>query len=117
MNVKSIVKKIKEKTKQEEKFIQEKIKKAYIEIELLKNDFLKIDPDIKKIILYGSLAENRVTSINFDIDLAVKSKKYYKLVARTFESDFKIDLIDLDVIHPLIKKNILKQGKMLYEKK
>ena len=67
-------------------------------------------------IVFGSFAEDRVKSINFDIDIAVDSTEYYKLVAHCLKNDFKIDLIDLSAINPHIKKEILKYGKIIYEK-
>ncbi len=117
MNIRSIAKKIKKKSLEEEQQINKKIQKAYKEIIKLKKDFLKVDKNIKKIILFGSLAENNVRSFNFDIDIAVQSKKYYCLVGIALQSSFKVDVVDLDTVHENIKKNILKYGKTIYEQK
>lgn len=117
MNVKNIIKEIKKENDKEARQIKDKIMQALRELEKLKRDFLEIDPDIEKIILFGSLAEGNIKSIRFDIDIAVKSKKYYQLVGKALQSEFKIDVVDLDTIHNKIKNNILEKGKIIYEKR
>ena len=117
MNVQNIVKEIKKENEDERKRIKDKILQAMSEIERLKKDFLEIDPALEKIILFGSLAEGEINSIGFDIDIAVKSKKYYQLVGKALQSEFKVDIIDLDTIHKKIKDNILKTGRIIYEKR
>lgn len=117
MNVRNIIKEIKKENDKEVKRIKDKILQALSEIERLKKDFLEIDPDIEKIILFGSLLEDGIESTRFDIDIAVKSKKYYQLVSKALQSEFKIDVVDLDTIHSKIKKNILEKGKVIYEKR
>jgi predicted nucleotidyltransferase len=72
---------------------------------------------MEKMILFGSLVENKIESISFDIDIAVKSSKYYQLVSRALQSEFKVDLVDLDSAHERIKKNIIEHGRVIYEKK
>lgn len=117
MNVKNIIKEIKKENDKETRQIKDKILQALSEIEKLKREFLEIDPDIEKIILFGSLAEDNIKSIRFDIDIAVKSKKYYQLVGKALQSEFKIDVVDLDTIHNKIKNNILERGRIIYEKR
>ncbi len=117
MDIANIVKKIKKDNRQEKKYIADKIKLALEEVRRLKEDFLKIDPKLEKIVLFGSLAENRINSIDFDIDIAVLSDKYYLLTARALESDFKVDVVDLDTVNKLIKENIIKNGKVVYEQR
>lgn len=117
MNVQNIVKEIKKENEDERKRIKDKIMQAMSEIEKLKKGFLEIDPALEKIILFGSLAVGEINSISFDIDIAVKSKKYYQLVGKALQSEFKVDIIDLDTIHKKIKDNILKTGRIIYEKR
>ena len=113
----NIVREIKRENECEKREIKNRINQAAEEIERLKVDFLKIDKNMKIMILFGSLAEDNIKALDFDIDIAVKSKKYYQLVSRALESEFKIDVIDLDVIHKEIKKSIIKNGKVIYEKR
>ena len=72
----------------EEQKIREKIRAAHEEVRRLAAQFLEIDPGIKTIVLFGSLAENNVFSIHFDIDLAVRSEKYLQLVGCGLKSSF-----------------------------
>ena len=67
-------------------------------------------------ILFGSLAEGCVGTLDFDIDIAVESKKYYQLVSRALQSEFKVDVLDIDGLHEKIKKSIIENGKVIYEK-
>lgn len=117
VNIQNIVREIKNRNEHEDKKIKDSIKLALEELEKIKIDFLRIDKNMEKMILFGSLAENNIDSTEFDIDIAVKSEKYYQLIGRALQSQFKVDVIDLESIHSLIKKNILKTGKVIYEKK
>jgi len=116
MNVKDIIKRIKIENENERQRIKERIVKAFEEIEQLKRDFLRIDHEMGRMILFGSLAEDRIENMDFDIDIAVKSDKYYQLVARALESEFKVDVVDLETVHDSIKRNILENGRVIYEK-
>lgn len=117
MNVQNIINEIKRENEEEKIRIKQRISRAAEEVKRVKKDFLKIDKGIEKIILFGSLAEESIESINFDIDIAVKSEKYYQLVGRALQSEFKIDVVDLDSVHERIKKNIIQYGKVIYEKR
>ena len=117
MNIQNIVSLIKRGNEEEKREVEHRVKLAKNEIQKLRKDFLNIDRSMEKMICFGSLAKNNIDSINFDIDIAVKSNKYYQLVSRAMKSEFKIDVIDLDSIHHKIKENIVKYGKVIYEKK
>lgn len=117
MNIQNIVSLIKDGNEEEKGQIEDRVKLARKELKKLRDDFLNIDGKMEKMICFGSLAKNNIESINFDIDIAVKSKKYYQLVSRAMKSEFKVDVIDLDSIHNKIKENIIKYGKVVYEKK
>jgi len=97
--------------------IEEKIRTAHQEVRRLVAQFLEIDPAIETIVLFGSLAEDRVFSIDFDIDLAVRSEEYLQLVGCGLKSCFRVDVVDLDHVADPIKSSIEKYGKILYEKK
>jgi len=76
--------------------IKEKIRAAHQEVRRLVAQFLEIDPAIETIVLFGSLAEDSVFSIDFDIDLAVRSEEYLQLVGCGLKSSFRVDVVDLD---------------------
>ena len=117
MNIQNIVSLIKRGNEEEKRQIENRVKLAMREIKKLRKDFLNIDRNMKKMVIFGSLAKNNIDSINFDIDIAVKSKKYYQLVSRAMKSEFEVDVIDLDSVHNTIKESIIKYGKVIYEKK
>jgi predicted nucleotidyltransferase len=96
--------------------IKEKIRAAHQEVRRLVAQFLEIDPAIETIVLFGSLAEDSVFSIDFDIDLAVRSEEYLQLVGCGLKSSFRVDVVDLDRVADPIKSSIDKYGKILYEK-
>ena len=108
---------LKRENKIEEQKIREKIRAAHEEVRRLAAQFREIDPGIETIVLFGSLAEDNVFSIDFDIDLAVRSEKYLQLVGCVLKSSFRVDVVDLDHVSDHIKSSIEKYGKILYEKK
>lgn len=115
--MKTIISSIKRENTLEEKKLQERLKLAEKEIKRLQIKFLEIDPDLEKMILFGSLAQNSVSTDQFDVDIAVKFRKYLQLVNEVLNSAFKIDLIDLESANPIILGAINKHGKIIYEKK
>lgn len=108
---------LKRENKLEEQRIREKIRAAHEEVRMLVAQFLEIDPGIETIVLFGSLAEGNVFSIDFDIDLAVRSEKYLQFVSCGLKSSFRVDVVDLDRVADPIKASIEKYGKIIYEKK
>jgi len=101
----------------EAKRIKQKIREAKQEVQRLIIQFLEIDPAIDKIVLFGSLAEDNVSSAHFDIDVAVRSRQYLKLVSCGLNSCFPVDVVDLDHVTAPIRASIEKYGKTVYEKK
>ena len=103
--------------KLQDRRIKKKVREAHGEARRLVRRFLEIDPEIDTILLFGSFAEDDVFSIHFDIDLAVRSEKYLKLVSCGLSSSFPVDVVDLDHVAQPIRASIEKYGKILYEKK
>ena len=68
--------------------------------------FRTIDPDLRLVVLFGSLAEGTVRGEDFDLDIAVRSGRYLQLVAWGLDQDYKIDVVDLDVARPHIAERI-----------
>ncbi|KAF0220651.1 MAG: DNA polymerase subunit [Geobacteraceae bacterium] len=91
---------------------------AHEEVQTLVREFLLIDPGITKIILFGSLARNDVSSLDFDIDLAVScsGEHFLALVALALDSPFKVDLVELSTADSRIKSAVARDGVVLYEK-
>ena len=76
--------------------------------------------NIKKILLFGSAAENKLT-LNSDIDIAVEFNKITKEEASNFRREIiskvneKADVQVYNILPQKIKKEILSNGKVLYE--
>jgi len=76
--------------------------------------------DVEAIYLFGSLAWGDTWTKETDIDLAVRGlpgKQLFQAV--TFlerQSDFPIDVVDLDGLSDYLRQRIQKEGKVLYEK-
>lgn len=102
--------------KEKEKNISLKIVEAVAEVNYLVDRFLVIDPCIKRIVLFGSLARKDVSSIDFDIDIGVlcSKEKYLAIVAEALDSSFKVDVVDLEHIDNRIKSAIDRDGVILY---
>ena len=90
---------------------------ALEEVQELVGKFLLVDSGIIKIILFGSLARDDVSSLNSDIDLAVScsGEHFLALVAIAQDSPFKVDLVDLSTADNRIKDAITREGMVLYE--
>jgi predicted nucleotidyltransferase len=91
-----------------------RLQEAEQEILRLVVEFRKMDPELKKVVLFGSVAEGRVRNPDFDIDLAVDSEKYLRLLGICLDSSFKIDLIDLGTANKHILAEVNRRGKVLY---
>ena len=112
-----IAERIRKQNRLEEQKIRERVYQAHQEVDKLVRLFLEIDPDLERVVLFGSLAEERVFSLSFDIDLAVRSDRFLQLVACGLKSPFRVDVVDLDRTPEHIRDSIQKYGKVLYEKK
>ena len=95
--------------------------KKYIEeaVEVIKES--KYFPYLKKIILFGSAVENRLT-LDSDIDIAVEFDEIDKKEAGKFRINVlgkvpdKVDIQVYNVLPAKIKKEIDEKGRVLFEK-
>ena len=90
---------------------------AFEEVQVLVGKFLLADAGITKIILFGSLARDDVSSLDSDIDLAVacSNEHFLALVTIAQDSPFKVDLVELSTADNRIKDAIAREGTVLYE--
>ena len=88
------------------------------EIKALIAKFRTADSTIGKIILFGSLARDDVSSPDFDIDLAVScsGEHFLELVAIALDSPFSVDVVDLATADDRMKAAVAREGVVLYEK-
>ena len=113
------------------KFQQDKLKKQQEELDKkfqqASKDFKAIcemiiqDFQPESIYQWGSLLERNKFSAISDIDIAVSgiedARKYFQLLKKAEElTDFPVDIVQLEKIHPLHKEMILKKGIEIYRK-
>ncbi len=89
---------------------------ALILIKELIAQFRATDPDIRKIVLFGSLVSDMPTNPEFDIDIAVDSDRYWELLGIALDADFPVDLIDLPRVASHIGARVVEEGMVLYER-
>lgn len=65
-------------------------------------------------VLFGSLATGEVGNRQPDIDLAVESVRYLRLVAIALDSPFQVDVVDLATARPAIRQAVARHGKVIY---
>ena len=90
--------------------LQARIAEAHREVDRLVSEFRSIDPELERIVLFGSLARGNVTRLTFDIDLAVSSRRYLELLGPALDSEFDVDLIDLESASGYILDAIARDG-------
>ena len=95
--------------------IEERRIAAGREVTRLVELFRTIDPDLGRIVLFGSLATGRITRPDFDIDLSFEGKEYYACVAAALESPFRVDLIDYRAAAPHIRDAVDRQGVIVHD--
>jgi predicted nucleotidyltransferase len=113
--IKGIVARQKRENARYERQLQRRLREARSFAATIPPVFRKVDPAIRKIVLFGSLTTGDVKRPDFDIDLAVDSDKYLKLVAWALEQPWPVDVIDLSAVDEHFKREIEAQGMVLYE--
>ena len=76
-----------------------------------------VDPDVRRIVLFGSLSEDTgFSSMRSDIDVAVDSDRYLEIVARVADPEVPVDVINLRTARKAIRLEIESRGEVLYER-
>ena len=79
--------------------------------------FRQRDPELRQVVLFGSLAcGGTPVDHHFDIDLAVDSERYLALVGEALDSEFDVDVIDLRRVREAIREDIETYGEVIYER-
>ena len=97
-----------------EKALIERVASARREVERLVESFKDVDPDLHRVVLFGSLARDKVKRLGFDIDLAVKSDRYMDLLGIALDSDFEVDLIDFETASSYVIRSVEREGVEVY---
>lgn len=97
-----------------ERCITERVREARREIDRLVEQIRAADPGVRRIVLFGSLAKNEVKRPSFDIDIAVDSDEYMRLLDIALDSHFKVDLVDLGCCSRYVAAAVEQHGVELY---
>ena len=101
---------------QRERLREARLSIAREEARQLAQRFAEEDPELRQVILFGSLATGEIGDREPDIDLAVESPRYLSLVAIALDSRFKVDVIDLATARPAILEAVARDGEILHER-
>ena len=115
-SLQKIVDETRRSNKEYDKRLEQLVAQALDEIPNMVAQIKRIDPDVSKVVLFGSLATNTVRSFEFDIDLAISSKKIFRIAAWSEDQDFPIDVVDIDTLSPDFRHVVEEEGTVLYEK-
>lgn len=77
-------------------------------------ELARIDSRVTEVWLFGSVATGRPGRDRFDIDLAVRGGDIITLYARLPESEFDVDLVDLDSVSDRFREMIVRRGERIY---
>jgi predicted nucleotidyltransferase len=99
-----------------EKRLEELLRQATAELPRLVEAMRRIDPGLRRVVLFGSLARNDVRNQDFDIDLAVSSGRILRIAAWSEDQALPLDVVDLDSMDPDFRGRVEGEGKLLYEK-
>ena len=95
--------------------IEMRVRDAHREIKRLVEAFRREDPELGRIVLFGSLARGIPRRPDFDIDLSFEGREYYRCVTIALDSPFKVDLVDYRVAADHIRREIDQNGVVVYE--
>jgi len=92
----------------------ERLIRARREAPRIAAELARIDPDVREVWLFGSVATGRLGRDRFDIDLAIRGGDVISLYARLPESEFDIDLVDLDSVSDGFREMVERRGERVY---
>lgn len=94
----------------EEEEIRAKAALARAEARRLAEAIRTQDGEVRAVLLFGSLAHGEPARIDFDIDLAVDGGDIYKAMDAVEGSRFRVDLVDLRLLHEDMASRIRGEG-------
>jgi predicted nucleotidyltransferase len=73
----------------------------------------EMDSSVRSVILFGSMAEGLPRNPDFDIDIALDGGDAYRAMDVTEESPYEVDVVELRLLPPHVRKRILAKGIVL----
>lgn len=93
-----------------------RLERAREEAPRLAAELARIDPSVREVWLFGSVATGRTGRERFDIDLAIRGGDVISLYARMPDSEFEVDLVDLDSVSERFRELVMRRGERIYAK-
>jgi len=85
------------------------------EAQRLVPELLSCDPGLTQIRLIGSVLPNRELRLDSDLDIAVDGATRFSQLLRIAEaSDWPVDLIEWETLHPAIQDVVARDAEVLY---
>ena len=97
----------------EKEKIRERQEEAILEAERLAKTIMAADPEVRRVFLFGSLAEGMPRNPHFDIDLAMDGGDIHKAMDLSEDSPFAVDIVELAGLPEHIRKRVLEKGREL----
>lgn len=95
--------------------IEARLDRARVEARRLALLLADADPGVRRVVLFGSVATGAVRNESFDIDLAVEGGDTIKQMLTVEESEFAVDIVDLDGVSKPFRDLVEKRGQVLYD--
>ena len=105
-----------ESNRRERERIRESSRSALEAAREIADRIIRSDAGVKRVILFGSLAEGEPKNLDFDIDLALDGGDVYKAMEIAEEYPWKVDIADMRLIPDHVRARIEKSGKVLRER-
>ena len=95
--------------------IDRRAAEALREAQRLATEIGRADPSVKRVVLFGSLAEGSPRSLQFDIDLALDGGDVYVAMEVAESSSWSVDIADLERLPEHVQLSVARDGRVLYQ--
>lgn len=113
-NIRAIVEAERRRNREAEERRARRLEDARAEAPRLAAELARIDPRVREVWVFGSVATGRPGREQFDIDLAVAGGDVISLYARMPDTAFDVDLVDLDAVSEGFRAMIYRRGWKVY---
>ena len=114
--VERIAERIKAQRLRDEAGLARRVEQAHVEARRIALQFAEeCSPPVRRVFLFGSLAEDRVRSLSFDIDLAAEGGDLLRCILIAEKSEFHVDVVALESLPEAMRAGVESHGVVLYE--
>ncbi|MEI6873639.1 MAG: nucleotidyltransferase domain-containing protein [Spirochaetota bacterium] len=104
---------IRELNRRESERIESRLELARVESGRLAAAIVAADPAVRRVFLFGSVANGRPSREDFDIDLAIDGGDAYAAMEVVETSAFDVDIVELGLLPPAARELVLERGQLL----